>query len=159
MSGIKRWPEPTYWKDSKTWKINFKILAKLFNFKKKKKVSRTPGKKNQTIYKGKRTRLPWGVSKATYKAEKYGAAFSRTQRKKLWTKDFTASQVSFNYQSYRKITCNIQSLRDSCTHESFLRNMPEDKLHSTKRWLKKFWQKDWWEAFNIFNCKSKTKTR
>ena len=35
---MKRWPEVTPWKDSKTWKIYSKILKKLLNLKKKKKV-------------------------------------------------------------------------------------------------------------------------
>jgi len=32
---MKRWPEATPWKDSKTWKIYSKILEKLLNLKKK----------------------------------------------------------------------------------------------------------------------------
>ena len=42
---MKRWPEATPWKDSKTWKIYSKILEKLLNLKKKKSFQRLKAKR------------------------------------------------------------------------------------------------------------------
>ena len=78
---MKRWPEATPWKDSKTWKIYSKILKKLLNLKKKKKsFQRLKAKKDQTIYKGNRIRLSWAVCKATYRTKNMKQHYQETKR-------------------------------------------------------------------------------
>lgn len=84
----------------------FQDPNKTIQLKKRKKVLKGFSQRNQIIHKGQRCHE---ISPRQHmRPGNMGQHCQETQRKKLRTKDFITNQVSLEYQSYRKITFNIQ---------------------------------------------------
>lgn len=97
-------------------------------------------------------------SKTTYKA--------RQEWRSVFKKQENINQEIYMQPSYSSSIKNIekqfwimQGFQEYYAHMPFLRNSREFALHSTKRWLGTFQQKDWGWAFHMFNWRARTNIR
>lgn len=93
---------------------------------------------------GKKLILASYFSIRTYKtSHQWKNLFKKLKYRKSWKKGIWYPVICSSLLRLRKIVLHMRRLTQYCIHESFPRNLPEEGLHPTQRWLEKRWSKDW----------------